>query len=671
MARRCLLLLLTLCVCGLWAAAPAATSAQHMGRAARDAAAPIAFSAMSLDFGAQRVAMSGTVQMVMLTNNLTATLTITGVTIAGADASDFAETDSCAGQSIQPGATCGIGVGFTPTVAGSRAATLLVADSAADSPQSVALLGLGAMPSLNVSASSLDFGTQAVDSSGTPRMLTLTNSSMVTLTITTTVITSTNPADFDEADNCVGAVLPPQGTCSVSLTFSPQDTGSRAASLQIVDDAPDSPQSIALTGNGSDSGVSVTPGGIDFGAQQGGSGASRTITVANNGAAPLSIDGVTISSDGDFAETDTCSGATIQPGGSCALNVTFTPLSNGPTSGSIIILDDAPDSPQVISVMGNGYGLPTATPTETYTPTASLSGTATITATPPLSAAVALTPTVTVTPSAPPALTAPTPAATTGGARPHHAPVVQRAKRRQPRLARRLAHARRSREHGSAVEHHMALFLLPGRAVALTIDVHTRPRARLSVTVQVTTKEPLHRGSRRHPRVTMRDVPRFRDTISGVADAHGRYSGRVYVTYQPPRPLWAELTISERIAQTGPKRLFAPRATARQASAPSHSSTRRLTMRLTPDRAVALLVGLHTAPRWRVSISVEVLTRETTTVGVGRHRHRITRLLARFRGELRGRADAHGSFSGRVWITYRPPRPVQATIVIRSLATRP
>lgn len=65
-------------------------------------------------------------------------------TLSGSNAGDFAiASDTCSSASIPIGATCAIGVTFTPGANGARSASLVLADNAADSPQSISLTGTG------------------------------------------------------------------------------------------------------------------------------------------------------------------------------------------------------------------------------------------------------------------------------------------------------------------------------------------------------------------------------------------------------------------------------------------------------------------------------------------------------------------------------------------------
>src|SRR6185369_11070366 len=80
--------------------------------------------------------------------------------------------------------------------------------------------------------------------------------------------------------------------------------------------------------------VSLSRTSVDFGDQPTGTtGPAQTITLTNTGGAALSITAISLSGPNvsDFALTSSC-GSTLTPGGSCPINVTFTPIATGTRS---------------------------------------------------------------------------------------------------------------------------------------------------------------------------------------------------------------------------------------------------------------------------------------------------------------------------------------------------
>jgi len=97
---------------------------------------------VSVDFGSERVGHTSPPATVTLTNLGKSSLSISGVSIEGPDAGDFAQTNTC-GSSVLPGADCFITVTFTPSARGKRKAEVSVGDNGGGSPQQVALTGTG------------------------------------------------------------------------------------------------------------------------------------------------------------------------------------------------------------------------------------------------------------------------------------------------------------------------------------------------------------------------------------------------------------------------------------------------------------------------------------------------------------------------------------------------
>jgi hypothetical protein len=102
-------------------------------------ALPVAFvTPGTLSFGNQIVETSSSAQTVTLTNRGDAALAISSIATGGG----FSQNNTC-GITLSAGASCGIGVTFKPTAAGTVTSALIISDNAAGSPQTVALSGTG------------------------------------------------------------------------------------------------------------------------------------------------------------------------------------------------------------------------------------------------------------------------------------------------------------------------------------------------------------------------------------------------------------------------------------------------------------------------------------------------------------------------------------------------
>jgi hypothetical protein len=211
-----------------------------------------AFSPASLTFGNEYLGASGTPQTIQIVNTGTAALDISATSIDGTGSTDFSETNNCP-ASLNAGASCSFNVTFTPSVAGARTATLTVTDNATGSPQEAILSGTGVTPAPAVSIipNTYAFPSTDVGSTSASQNFTLTNSGAATLAISSIVLGGPNPGDFTETNAC-GASLSAGASCTITATFVPQAAGSRTATVSITDNAPDSPETIALSGTGNE-----------------------------------------------------------------------------------------------------------------------------------------------------------------------------------------------------------------------------------------------------------------------------------------------------------------------------------------------------------------------------------------------------------------------------------
>jgi len=85
---------------------------------------------------------SSTTLPVQLTNSGQTPLDISNISIGGADAGDFSQTNNCPAI-LSATMSCTISVTFDPTAKGTRTGTLIVTDNVAAGQSTVALTGTG------------------------------------------------------------------------------------------------------------------------------------------------------------------------------------------------------------------------------------------------------------------------------------------------------------------------------------------------------------------------------------------------------------------------------------------------------------------------------------------------------------------------------------------------
>jgi hypothetical protein len=104
--------------------------------------APVSLSSTRVSFGTLTVGTTSSVRTVTLTNRLKVALSLTGVATSG----PFAVASNTCGATVAAGASCTVGVTFSPTGVGAVTGALTFTDSAATSPQVVTLSGTGRAP---------------------------------------------------------------------------------------------------------------------------------------------------------------------------------------------------------------------------------------------------------------------------------------------------------------------------------------------------------------------------------------------------------------------------------------------------------------------------------------------------------------------------------------------
>src|SRR5438445_432718 len=252
---------------------------------------------------------------------------------------------------------------FTPAATVARPATVTITAAAPGSPQPLSPAATLFPYTTLFRSTNLAFGTQRLSTTSPAQTVTLTNSGTATLSITSIVLAGLNPGDFAIAagTTCTnGATVVAGASCLLNLTFTPTAASARTATVTITDDAAGSPQSVSLAGTGIVPAFSFAPTNL----------ASATpplipytplfrSTLTNSGTATLSITSIALagSNPGDFAiaaGTTCTNGATVVVGASCLLNLTFTPTAASARTATVTITDDAPGSPQSVSLTGTG-----------------------------------------------------------------------------------------------------------------------------------------------------------------------------------------------------------------------------------------------------------------------------------------------------------------------------
>jgi FG-GAP-like repeat len=147
-----------------------------------------------------------------------------------------------------------------------------------------------------LSPTTLKFSPQAPGTNSSPQTVTLTNIAVAPLALASISISGTNATGFSETNNCP-STLAANASCQLKVSSGPRAGGAQTASLNVSDNLPGSPQTVALAGTGEDFSLTAAPTSTTVTPGQAGnytltvaplSGFSQKVTLSCSGAPPQS-----------------------------------------------------------------------------------------------------------------------------------------------------------------------------------------------------------------------------------------------------------------------------------------------------------------------------------------------------------------------------------------------
>jgi PGF-CTERM protein len=306
-----------------------------------------------LDIGTAEVGES-TTESFTFKNVLDREVQVSGLSVGGEDADAFELVGGGGSVTVGPGECHTIEIEFTPDEAGDYDATLSV--SASGRSESTALDGEGvepAFPEAEMSPAEHDFGSVRVGSTSN----------------TTFVVRNTGDAPLAIEDAAVGGdgafstdgtlpdVLAPGEKASLTVRYDPTETGGSEGTLEVrTNDSDDGTLTAALTGEGIETDMSVSPASLSFDAVSVGESATRTVDLTNEGTEPIEVTGLSIQGEdsGVFAIVEGGT-TTIGSGETASMTVAFTPQQAVGYGGTLQVETASDQVPTAgVSLSGSG-----------------------------------------------------------------------------------------------------------------------------------------------------------------------------------------------------------------------------------------------------------------------------------------------------------------------------
>ncbi|MBV9714138.1 MAG: choice-of-anchor D domain-containing protein [Solirubrobacterales bacterium] len=325
------------------------------------AASVLSPSPASEDFGGVDMHFQQTMQEGFY-NSSGSSVSVAGVTILG-DTSSFSlqvGQDFCSGNTIPAGGSCHVNVVFGPLYSpGPKSATLELTDNTGT--VDVPLSGTGFSGTLSVNQSSLDFGSQIIQSNNNggsaQQSLTVATGRDFGVRVTNVQIVGADASSFSvQGNGCQAYTLGSNNTCQIYIQFQPATVGPKQAQLEIDNDGTISPLFVSLSGVGLNGpALSVSPKQAIFGDVLMGAWTSQTFTLTNVGDAPLQLQELFVASGSPqvFPMSDGCSGRQLAPGAACRVTVGFIPIAVGVKDAALFVISNqGPVS--IIGLSGTG-----------------------------------------------------------------------------------------------------------------------------------------------------------------------------------------------------------------------------------------------------------------------------------------------------------------------------
>lgn len=296
-----------------------------------------------------------------ITNTGSATSGALTSALSGANASEFMiSTDSCMGSTLVAGAFCDVAVQAKPTTAGTKAATLTVSGSPGGSVMATLSARAITPGALAISPDPVPFGSILVGTS-TNQMITIRNTGGQTsgaISFTFTGSAMGNYSLVSGMDNCTGAMLAQNASCTALIKFTAGSRGDLSATV-VANATPGGPSAAGLMAGGLSAAslsVSQPPASTDFSTVDvGSSSVTETFTVRNDGDITTGALSVTGATSEFVIVSDTCTSATLPTAATCSVGVQLQPASHGAKGPqTIAVVSAMPSTMAGVTFTGTG-----------------------------------------------------------------------------------------------------------------------------------------------------------------------------------------------------------------------------------------------------------------------------------------------------------------------------
>ena len=287
-----------------------------------------------------------------------APVSVSAYAFSGANAADFTLVNptECVGT-LNPGMQCVVQVRVTPGAAGARVGTLTLTHTANQPVSPVALSANGLLGELQVMPASLTFSPTVKGATST-QTLQLKNVGGASLRVASLSIASAQTgaaAMFSAGSTCTGLDLAAGASCAFTVAYAPTVAGTQAATLTINHTGLGTQKAVPLNGTGTEPAPSLLAL-TDFVCPSPAQSGVLTVcgaTLSNPSTVPVTLSGLGSSSNTSFVPglQGCSSGATLNPGQTCAVQLSATFSAVGTYTTTYQLSSTAPTLTKTISLV--------------------------------------------------------------------------------------------------------------------------------------------------------------------------------------------------------------------------------------------------------------------------------------------------------------------------------
>jgi hypothetical protein len=204
---------------------------------------------------------------------------------------------------------------------------------------------------ISVAPSSISFGDVPIGSNSS-QSVTIMNNGGSSLTVTQV---STSVPGITISGISLPLTIAAGSQSNFNLVYSPKTTGILSGNVSVSSGGSSFASTVALSGIGMSPSafLAASSSSLNFGNVAIGKNKQMSVTLTNAGNSEVTVTNVSISG-AHYSTSGVSDGLILAPGQSATLDATFNPSALGKLSGSVTVASNAKNSPETISLSGDG-----------------------------------------------------------------------------------------------------------------------------------------------------------------------------------------------------------------------------------------------------------------------------------------------------------------------------